>query len=32
MSSVSRPKQPKNVLIDKVIGRAFHLPLPFEET
>jgi len=32
MSSVSRPKQPKNVLINKVIGRTFHLPLPIEET
>jgi len=32
MSSVAGRKQPKNVMNQKVIGRAFHLPLPLEET
>ncbi|KAL4083193.1 hypothetical protein QTP88_028523 [Uroleucon formosanum] len=32
MSSVAGRKQPKNVMNQKVIGRAFHLPLPLVET
>jgi len=32
MSSVVGRKQPKNAMNQKVIGKAFHLPLPLEET
>jgi len=32
MSSVAGRKQPNNAMNQKVIGRAFYLPLPLEET
>ncbi|KAF0722134.1 Uncharacterized protein FWK35_00030464, partial [Aphis craccivora] len=32
MAPVSGRKQPKNSMTEKSVGRAFHLPLPIEET